>query len=124
MKLVKNNQPVTFKAGVVLQQAKQHALRHHFNSRALGEPAFQAHAVTDGFTRLFAEHTGHTLGCKFCGNTARLQHQNPLAPQPFAGQQGERYAGGLARAGFSHHNGLSPRLQGAQNVGHNLVNGK
>jgi len=99
-----------------MQQAKPARLVTTSIAVRWGEPAFQAHAVADGSPGLFAEHTGLRWAASFAAIRPPLRASDPLAPQPFAGQQASGMPVVLPAPGQPPQLASGPRLQSAQNV--------
>ena len=79
--------------------------------------ALEADGVADRAADLLAEQPGHVAGGIGRRQPARLEQHDPLTVQPGGIQQGQRDAGGLARAGGSDQHGAAVRLQGGGQLG-------
>jgi hypothetical protein len=93
VEFVEDHQHDAFERGVVLQPARENALGHDFDARALADPGFQARAKADGLADGLAQHLRHARRDGAGGDATRLEHHDLAGRQRLCGQQGQRHAG-------------------------------
>ncbi|GJE60660.1 hypothetical protein MPOCJGCO_2774 [Methylobacterium trifolii] len=101
---------------VVEDHAGEHPLGDDLDPGAPGDPGAQPHAQAHGLADPLAQGRGHALGGGPRRQAPRLQ-QDDLAPgQPGFTEEGEGYAGGLARARRRDEHGRVASGQGRAQV--------
>ena len=109
--------------GAVLDHAGQNAFCHHLDPRVGRDGAVTAYPVAHGVAHRLAQGFGHPLGGGSGRQSARLQHHDaPLGKARL--QQGQRHAGGLARAGRGLQHEPPLRAQGVDDLRDHRVDGQ
>ena len=98
VKFVKQNGRNPVERGIGKDHAREHALGHDLDARALRDEARQPHAQADRLANLFAQGRGHAGGGGASGETTRLEQDEALALRPRLVKERERRARGLAGA--------------------------
>ena len=100
---VEDDDAHTVECRVVLQHPRQDTLRQDLNLGVLAHTSIKADAVAHALSDLLSQQRCHALGNLSCGQTARLEHQNPALHGRILhkgkGQKG-RFSGSRRR---SHH---------------------
>ncbi len=72
MKFIKHNCCVVFQHRIVLDQAGEDALSHHFDLRGGSDLAVQSGAIADALPNLFAQLLRHKTRCRTRSQTPRF----------------------------------------------------
>ncbi len=75
VKFVEDHDADAVERGVVLQSARQDALRHDLDARARADPRIAAHPVANGFADLFAAQVRQPRGGGARREATRLEHE-------------------------------------------------
>ena len=113
-----------FQRRVALQHARENAFGHDLDARAPADASLHAHAVTDGFTRRFAERARHARCHRAGREPPRLEHHDLSALQPRFTEQRNRHNGALARAGWRFNYRIAAALQRRAQCGQYFVDGQ
>ena len=82
MQLVENHAAHRLERRVVLQQAQEQAVGHHFDAGARADLAVEPYAIAHGLADRFAQSRCHPSGGGARGQPSRLLHHDPAAAEP------------------------------------------
>ena len=84
VELIEDHAADAGEARVVLQHAREDALRDHFDARLAAHPRLEPRAKSDAAADGFAEQMRHAAGDGARRNAPRFEHQDLSAPEPGA----------------------------------------
>ena len=118
VKFVKDDACDSFQAGIILQHARQYALRDNFQSGGGTDLGFAPHAIAHRLPKRLAQQFSHIARGKTSGYPARLQQQPARVSGGVCPQQVQGHAGGFAGTRLGHKQtpgmGSQSRLQSGQ----------
>ncbi len=110
MELVEQHGGNAVEAGVVENEAGEHALGDDLDAGTSGDLRAKANAIADGVAHPLAERLRHPLGRGACGEPPRFQHQDLLLRRPGLAGEHQWNPGGLAGARRCYqHGGIASR---------------
>src|SRR4051812_9228751 len=98
VELVEHDRIDTLETRIVLNHAAEDAFGDDLDAGTRAHAGFEANAITDRLTDLFAKLRRHERGGGSRRDTTRLEHDDATAPHPCRVEQGERDLGRLACA--------------------------
>ena len=84
VEFIEEDDRVRAECRIVLEQARENAFRHHFNSGIGTHLRVEPHAVADRFTDRITQRGSHAIGCGAGCKPPRFQHEHCLSVEPGA----------------------------------------